>query len=131
MNAEDLRKLAYGVGFMRTAIGVVAVVAPGLAMKMWLDADPASKKVKAMGLAVGARDVVLGLGTIQALQGQGVPATWLRFGALADTADGIGTIRAFGPEPRNPRILISLMALGFAAIGWLLSRQEELAEAAG
>ena len=126
MKSEDLKLLAMGVGLMRIGIGTIAIVAPGLAMRLWLGADGKSDQVKAMGLAVGARDVVIGLGTVQALRGDGDPSLWLKAGAIADAADGIGTFRTFRRTPANPRMLAGLMAASFAAIGWMLSRQDEL-----
>jgi hypothetical protein len=126
MRDEDLKALATGVGWLRIGIGSLAIVAPGLAMRLWLSADGRSDQVKAMGLAVGARDVVLGLGTLRALRGDGNPALWLKYGAIADAADGIGTIRTFRREPSNPRMLTALMAVSFSAIGWVLSRQDGL-----
>lgn len=126
MRSEDLKTAAMGVGLLRVGIGSVAIVAPGLAMRLWLGADGKSDQVKAMGLAVGARDVVLGLGTLQALRGEGNPALWLKYGAIADAADGVGTIRTFRREPANLRMLTALMAVSFSAIGWMLSRQDDL-----
>ncbi|HEX2054268.1 MAG TPA: hypothetical protein VHJ78_11165 [Actinomycetota bacterium] len=128
MNQQDLKKLAFTVGFLRLGIGTVAIVAPGIAMKLWLGADSKSKPVKAMGLSVGARDVAIGVGTIGALSSGRDPSLWLKLGAFADAADAVGTVRTFREDPGNPRMLTALMAGGFAGIGWLLSRQGELSE---
>ncbi len=131
MRPEDTKTLSYAVAFGRMAVGTVALLAPGFAMHVWLDAEPRSEQVKAMGLALGARDMVLGLGTLQALRGRGNPAIWLQLGALADAADGVGTFRAFRKTPRNPRMLIGLVAVGFAGVCWLLGLEQKEQESNG
>ena len=115
-----LRKaLSYGLGFTRIAIGSTALVAPGFAMRVWLGVDPKANPVKAMGLAIGARDLALGIGTLSALRGDGSSALWLQCGALADTADAVATVRAFAGS-KDPRLLIALAAVGAAGTGaWL------------
>ncbi|HYN98976.1 MAG TPA: hypothetical protein VEU28_04820 [Actinomycetota bacterium] len=112
--------MAYGLGFTRIAIGSTALVAPGFAMRVWLGVDPRVNSVKAMGLAIGARDLALGIGTLSALRGNGSSALWLQCGALADAADAVATLRAFAGTPKDPRILITLAAVGAAGAGaWL------------
>ena len=121
-----LRKaLAYGLGFTRIAIGSTAVVAPGFAMRLWLGVDPKANPVKAMGLAIGARDLALGIGTLSALRGGGSSALWLQCGAVADTADAVATLRAF--STRDPRTLIALAAVGAAGTGAWLAWEEKKA----
>lgn len=132
MTPQDTRTLAHGVALARIAIGSAAILAPGLAMRVWLGVDSRSHKVKAMGLAIGARDVALGAGTLRALGRGGDPAVWLKAGSLADAADGLGTLRAFGGAPANPRMLIGFIAAGVATASWVLGRQlEELGRRSG
>lgn len=111
------RTAAYGLGFSRVAIGSVALAAPGFAMKIWLGLDAASRPVKAMGLAIGARDLALGAGTLAALRNNAPAKAWLYGGVLGDAADAVATVRAFSSDPKNPRMLIALAAAGAAATG--------------
>ncbi|HVL50377.1 MAG TPA: hypothetical protein VM754_02590 [Actinomycetota bacterium] len=125
MTPQQIRMLAYAVAAARVGIGTAAILTPGLAMRIWLGADPHSSKVKAMAMAIGARDIALGVGTLQALGDGRNPAVWLKVGALADAADGLGTLRALR-RTSSPRILIGFIAGGVAAASWLAgSRLEE------
>lgn len=114
---------AYGLGFSRIAIGSVAVAAPGFAMKVWLGVDARPAAVKAMGLAIGARDLALGAGTLAALGSNGPVKVWLYGGVLADAADAVATVRAFSSNPRDPRMLIAFAGAGAAAAGVWAARQ--------
>jgi hypothetical protein len=114
---------AYGLASSRVAVGTAALIAPGLLMKIWLGADSKSPSVRAMGLAIAARDLGMGIGTLQALR-TGDARTLLRCGALADAADAIGTIIALRSNPRDPRMVIALVAVGGAALGLWLAGQD-------
>lgn len=123
MNPELIKATAYGLGFTRIAIGSVALAAPGFAMKVWLGVEPRSGAVKAMGLAIGARDLALGAGTLAALGSNAGAKVWLWGGVLADAADAVATLRAFSSNPTNPRMLIAFAGAGAAAAGVCAARQ--------
>ena len=119
------KPMAYGLGFIRIAIGSTALAAPGLAMRLWLGVDPRANSVKAMGLAIGARDLALGIGTLSSLRADGSSALWLQCGALADSADAVATLRAFAGS-KDPRVLIALAAVGAAGTGaWLAWKENQ------
>ncbi|MEX0791445.1 MAG: hypothetical protein WD178_11790 [Actinomycetota bacterium] len=123
MNRALSKTVAYGLGVSRVAIGSVALAVPGFAMKTWLGVDAGSGPVKAMGLAIGARDLALGAGTLAALRSNTSGKVWLYGGVLSDAADAVATVRAFSSNPRNPRMLIALAAAGAAAGGAWAARQ--------
>ena len=78
----------------RLAIGASLVVAPQLLGGAWVGsaADRRSGQVLAIGL--GARDVALAVGTLQALSARRGATAWLRAGIAADLADLVSTFRA-------------------------------------
>lgn len=117
MNPALGKTVAYGLGFSRVAIGSVALASPGFAMRIWLGLNSASGPVKAMGLAIGARDLALGAGTLTALRNNTPAKVWLYGGVLGDAADAVATVRAFSSDPKNPRMLIALAAAGATAAG--------------
>lgn len=123
MNPALIKTAAYGLGFSRIAIGSVALAAPGFAMKIWLGVDAGSMPGRAMGLAIGARDLALGAGTLAALRSNASATVWLYGGVLSDAADAVATVRAFSSNPRNPRMLVALAAAGAAAGGVWAGRQ--------
>jgi hypothetical protein len=117
------RTLAYGLGLSRVVIGSAAVLAPGRAMNFWLGVDPEPKSVKAMGIAIGARDLALGVGTLVALSRDRGSAVWLQVGVLADAADALATVRAFSADLRNPRMAVAAAGACGAAVGAWLAQQ--------
>jgi len=78
----------------RLAVGASLVVAPQLLGGGWVGsaADRRSGQVLAIGL--GARDVALAVGTLQALGARQGATAWLRAGIAADLADLVSTLRA-------------------------------------
>jgi hypothetical protein len=117
------RTNAYGLAASRVGIGTLALIAPGFLMKTWLGADAKSPPVRAMGLAIAARDLALGIATLEALR-NGDARTLLRCGALADAADAAGTVIALRSNPSDPRMLIALVAAGATALGLWLAGQD-------
>lgn len=98
----------------RILVGATLVVAPGRAVSAWTGAPPTTAaRMAARGL--GARDVILGVGALAALAGQGSAGRWLRGGALADAADFVTTLAAFGDLPKARRLLW-LVTAGTAAV---------------
>jgi hypothetical protein len=125
VSLDFVKTNAYGLAASRVGIGTVALIAPGLLMKIWLGADAKSPPVRAMGMAIGARDLALGIATLHALRA-GDAGTLLRCGALADAADAVGTVVALRSSPRDPRMLIALVAAGATALGlWLAGRDPD------
>lgn len=116
------RLLARGLAGSRIVVGVALVAAPGAATRRWLGSssehDP-GREIAVRGL--GARDVVLGVGTLVALRsGSEVrqAARWLEAGVVADLADAAATAVAEDVDaPKAPALGI---ALGAAALGLAL-----------
>jgi hypothetical protein len=123
MNLPPQKQLAIGLALARVGIGSVGCLAPGFLIQTWTGMDRRSKQVRAVGLAVAARDLALGLGMLQAIRSGGNTGAWMRCGALADAADCLATVRAYGDLPRSRRGLIVLMAAGSAGAAWWLVRE--------
>jgi hypothetical protein len=120
--ASLARLLARGLAGGRIAVGVALVAAPGPATRRWLGSSTAEdpgREVAVRGL--GARDVVLGVGTLVALRSGGEvrqAARWLEAGVVADLADAAATAVAEDVDaPKAPALGV---ALGAAALGLAL-----------
>lgn len=101
------------VAIGRIVAGALYVVFPRLLVRTWTDVE--DRRVDALGRAIGARDLALGLGALLALR-RGTPARgWFEAAALTDTADAIATILVFGQLPRLRRWLILAAAITGAA----------------
>lgn len=120
MNQRELARY-YAGG--RIGIGIVLLLFPRLAAKgLWGAAQAASPAVMFFTRMVGARDAILGAGTIAALQQEGTVAVrpWMSYGAAADAFDAIATVLAYRHLPKRKRFALLTMAAGGAATGGYL-----------
>ncbi|MGI8427716.1 MAG: hypothetical protein ACR2OB_00015 [Solirubrobacteraceae bacterium] len=92
--------LAMSVARGRIALGITAVVAPGLATRVMGGRRAADGIARLFARMLGARDIALGLGTVIALD-RGKPVRgWLEGSAPADVADCIACV--LGREDISP-----------------------------
>jgi hypothetical protein len=92
------------------AFGAALIVAPRLAGPTWIGADAEHGGAKLLARAVGARDLVLGLGIAVALD-RGAPVRgWLEGAALADGVDLAATLLAGDSIPAGKRRAVALVA---------------------
>jgi hypothetical protein len=106
----------------RIAIGLSAVVAPGLAARV-LSGRRASGVEPLLARMLGARDLTLGLGTVIALD-RGAPVRgWIEASAFSDAADFVSSL--LSRSRMSTRAFAGTMALasGSAALGAFLSRR--------
>jgi hypothetical protein len=119
----DLPTIARAAAGARTAIGVALLAAPGPAAKRWLG-DVAERPGAQVAISgVGARDLILGAGTLWALGGRKRnPRPWLIGSAVADTADLVTTLRSREGLTTASVVATAAIAGGSAALfAWLQS----------
>ena len=116
------RDLALWQARGRIAVGAAFALAPGLAGRHWIGADATRPPVKVVTRALGARDLVLGLGVMLAID-RGAPVRgWLEGAALADAVDMAATLLAGDSIPELARRSAVLIAGGSAALAAALAR---------
>ena len=111
----------YGGG--RIAIGILLLLFPRrMAKGLWGRDAAASPAIAFFVRLVGARDAILGAGTVAALQGEGTAAIrpWMSYGAAADAVDAVATLLAYRHLPKRKRFALLTMAAGGAATGGYL-----------
>ena len=113
-----LRALAAG----RAVLGAGLVAAPALAGAPWVGQDASSPGARVFGRALGARDLVLGLGTLEADRRGVGSRTWLAAGVIADTVDLAATLAAGDQIPARGRRAVAVLAGGAALTGLALLR---------
>ncbi|HKR51378.1 MAG TPA: hypothetical protein VJT72_17705 [Pseudonocardiaceae bacterium] len=121
------RNAALAVATGRVALGVTALLRPGVPARPWVGAALAAGPAgQVFGRALGGRDLGLGLGALLALlrpdssaAAGWVAAGWVAGGALADGADVLATVAAWPALPRWGRLGILGLAGGAAAVGAL------------
>ena len=106
-------------------MGAAFVLFPGLAGRMWIGTPAASRPVKVLARAFGARDLAIGLGVVIALD-RGTPVRgWIEAGALSDGIDTAASLLAGGsihPATRWPAIAVGAAS---TAIGVSLAPEFE------
>jgi hypothetical protein len=118
----DDAKLALTIARGRIAIGLAAVIVPGLASRA-LSGRKAEGIEPLLARMLGARDLTLGLGAVIALD-RGAPVRgWIEGAAVSDTVDAVASLLA--RKRMSPRAFTGTLALasGSAALGGYLSRR--------
>ena len=92
------------------------LVKPEEAVRGWIGARPASfGGTQAVTQACGARDLVLGLGTLIALTQGRDARTWVALAGACDVIDLVATLAA-DDVPLSGRIMITVLATGAIAV---------------
>lgn len=116
-------KLAMSAARGRIAIGAAALAFPGLAARAMGGRRESEGIGPLFARMLGGRDVVLGLGTVIALD-RGAPVRgWLEGSALADAVDCVACVVARDSMP--PIVFVATAGLGAvsAILGIFLSRR--------
>ena len=87
--------VARALSLGRLGLGPALVLRPGAIARTWIGRDGRRTGPRTIAVALGARDIALALGTLQALgDGGGAARPWLRSGVIADGIDCVATLRA-------------------------------------
>jgi hypothetical protein len=110
-------RLARFIAVGRIAVGTSLVLHPPLALRFWIGGNADLPGAKVLGRALGARDLVLGAGTLAALAGNQSPDWWLRASLVADATDLTVTLVARDDLPPVGRDLVAAVAAAATAVG--------------
>jgi hypothetical protein len=122
------RALVVPAAVVRIVAGTALLAAPRVAGRVWIGEDAGRAGTMVFAQALGARDALIGLGTLLALREGQSPRWWLLAGAASDAVDALATLREIAGVPRWRRLLVATMA-GGGALGytWLAARSDDLA----
>jgi hypothetical protein len=125
------RQVALVLARSRAVLGLAALTLPGLFDRVWLGGAKATPSAKAVTRALGAREIVLGIGTLTSVKEQTQGPEWLSMGAVADGVDAAVSLLVRG-APRRTRV-IALVAAGSAVGAMKVARElaDERAAASG
>jgi hypothetical protein len=114
-----IRRAAWAVAAGRVALGLAALAWPSVPARPWVGSAADGLAAQVFGRALGARDIALGLGALQALQHQTAdpdPArAWVAAGALSDALDVAASLASWHELPQTTRWLVVTSA-GAAAL---------------
>jgi len=116
----DHRSVARITAAGRVVIGTALLVAPQAVTRGWTGPPGGLPGAKLLGRGLGVRDLMLGLGVINALdRGDPRAQDWVRASALADVGDAVATVLAYRHLPKRSRFGILLLAGGAAVAGFV------------
>jgi hypothetical protein len=110
--------VARGLGVVRVGIGTGLLLAPGLAGRIWIGEHADGPGARLFARAVGVRDVVLGARALLSQQ-EGLPLRrWMRMEVAVDVGDAVVTVLAARHLTPGRRVVMPLIAGGYAAASW-------------
>jgi hypothetical protein len=99
-----MRMLGLSISVGRFLFGVAFIARPQLMERAWIGKQARLPGAQLLARAVGARDLVLGLGGLQALnRGDGSARPWLAAAGVCDAVDFGATLAAGRGIPRQAR----------------------------
>lgn len=112
-----MRILAMLISVGRFVFGVAFIVEPKLMDRAWIGKQARLPGAQLLARAVGARDLVLGLGGLQSLaRADGSARPWLAAASVCDTVDLGATLAAGRGIPRQARSGVLAIAGVFALL---------------
>jgi hypothetical protein len=104
----------------RIVMGLAMLVVPSVMLRVMFGRDASTRTARVLARMFGAREVVLGVGTITSVKERTQDAEWVSASAVADAVDGL--VMAFSPGvPRRSRPA-ALLGGSAAVMGMLAAR---------
>ena len=119
----NTEKLTLALAGIRLGIGGALVIAPQFASRLWIGPGTEGAGTRVLARAIGARDVVLGYRTLQAVRNGESSSGWLELGAMADAADTLAGLLAFRGIPGHRRFTMPIVAGAVGAACLWVARQ--------
>jgi hypothetical protein len=116
----DQRNTVLVIARGRIVMGLAMVLVPSLMLRIMLGRDASTRTARVMARMFGAREVVLGVGTVTSVKERTQDAEWTSASAVADAVDGL--VMAFSPGvPRRSRPA-ALVGASAAVVGMIAAR---------
>ena len=117
-----MRILAALLSLGRLVFGVAFIVEPKLMERSWIGKQARLPGAQVLARAVGARDLALGLGGLQAVaRDDGSARPWLAAAATCDAVDFGATMAAGRGIPRDARTSVLAIAGVFSLLSALMA----------
>jgi hypothetical protein len=98
----DHRTNVLGVARGRIVMGLAMAFVPGVMLRLLFGRHASTKSARVLARMFGAREIVLGVGTVTSVKERTQDAEWTSACAVADAVDGL--VMAFSPGvPRRSR----------------------------
>jgi hypothetical protein len=116
----DVESLARGLAMNRISFGAGLVLAPGVYGRTWIGSGAKDARAKVLARALGARDLALGAGGLQALRSgdRERARRWFAAQGATDAVDLVATLLGGRDVPLPARAFAAIMAAGSTAIAF-------------
>jgi hypothetical protein len=118
----DDRELAQMISIVRLGIGIGFFLFPKRMGRLWTGELETTATSRMAARSLGARDAVIAIGTMTALEHDGNVRGWLEAGAMADASDAVSTVSNWGDLPGLRRLLGLASSVGAAVVGFNLAQ---------
>jgi hypothetical protein len=114
----DIESLARGLAVNRISFGAGLVLAPSLYGRTWIGSGAKDPRAQVLARALGARDLALGAGGLQALRAgdRERARRWFAAQGVTDAVDLVATLLGGRDVALPARVFAASMAAGSAAI---------------
>jgi hypothetical protein len=117
----DTRTTVLGIARGRIVTGLAMLILPGVMLRILFGRHASTPSARVLARMFGAREFVLGVGTVTSVKERTQDAEWVSASAMADAVDGLAM--AFSPGvPRRSRPA-ALVGTAAALIGIQAARQ--------
>lgn len=117
----DTRTTVLGIARGRIVMGLAMLVLPGVVLRLMLGRGASTPTARVLARMFGAREVVLGVGTVTSVKEHTQDAEWVGACAVADAVDGLALAFSPGvPGRSRPGALVGAAA---ALLGMQAARQ--------
>jgi len=104
----------------RIVMGLAMLLVPSIMLRVMFGRDASTRTARVMARMFGAREVVLGVGTITSVKERTQDAEWVSASAVADAVDGL--VMAFSPGVPARSRPAALIGGSSAVVGMLGAR---------
>lgn len=117
---QDPRSIAIVFTRARAVVGLTLMAVPGSAGRAWLGSGAAGPAARAVTRMLGSRDVVLGVGSLNAIKEGRHGPEWLGMSAIADGVDA--AVCLFAPKLGWRARVVGVVAALSAGFGLKMAR---------
>jgi hypothetical protein len=117
------KTLVTGIAALRIVLGAGLIVAPARSARNWVGDSGTTPGAQVMGIAVGARDVAVALGTLNALRRDEDVKPWVAASILCDAADAAANVTRRKDIPATGAIGVTALATSAALVGVYLLKK--------
>ena len=117
----DTRTTVLGIARGRIVMGLAMLILPGVMLRVMFGRQASTPSARVLARMFGAREFVLGVGTVTSVKEGTQDAEWVSASAVADAVDGLAM--AFSPGvPRRSRPA-ALIGTAAALLGMQAARE--------